>query len=55
MEYGLVPDTRPPAPRTPWRRRLRWRIAAAVRPVRLALGARLGGVSRHALEEITWL
>jgi len=25
MDYGVIPDTRPPA-RIPWRRRLRWRL-----------------------------
>lgn len=25
MEYGLIPDTRPPPPPVPWRTRLRWR------------------------------
>lgn len=27
MDYGLIPDTRPPRPPTPWRWRLRNRIA----------------------------
>jgi len=26
MDYGLIPDTRPPPPPVPWRRRLRWRV-----------------------------
>lgn len=55
MEYGLIPDTRPPAPRPSWRQRVRWRFQRAVRPVRLRLAARLGGVSRSELEEMTWL
>lgn len=45
MEYGLIPDTRPPyvPPRWPWRTRLRWRIAGlrervAVNLYRLAAG-----------------
>ena len=25
MDYGLIPDTRPPRPPVPWRTRLRWR------------------------------
>jgi hypothetical protein len=55
MEYGLIPDTRPPAPRPSWRQRARWRVAALVRPVRLRLAARIGGVSVERLEEETWL
>ncbi|WP_049562224.1 hypothetical protein [Nonomuraea sp. SBT364] len=55
MEFGLIPDTRPPLPPPSWRQRARWRIAAAVRPVRLRLAARVGGVSVEALEEATWL
>lgn len=55
MEYGLIPDTRPPAPPPSWRQRMRWQLQRAVRPVRLRLAARIGGVSRTELEEITWL
>jgi len=43
MEYGLIPDTRPPYVPPRWRTRLRWRIAdlrerAAVNLYRLAAG-----------------
>ena len=43
MEYGLIPDTRPPAPPIPWWRRLRyrtwrWRDAAALKLYRLVAG-----------------
>jgi hypothetical protein len=55
MDLGLIPDTRPPAPRPSCRRRARWKVAELVRPVRLRLAARLGGVSREGLEEVTWL
>lgn len=27
MDYGAIPDTRPPV-HVPWRRRLRWRLTA---------------------------
>jgi hypothetical protein len=37
------------------RRRARWKVAELVRPVRLGLAARLGGVSVERLEEETWL
>jgi hypothetical protein len=52
---GLIPDTRPPAPRPSWWQRGRWRVATLVRPVRLRLAARIGGVSIERLEEGTWL
>ncbi|MGI5286623.1 hypothetical protein ACQEVF_25245 [Nonomuraea polychroma] len=43
MEYGLIPDTRPPV-RIPWRRRIHWRIQEAIAHARLRLGARIAGV-----------
>lgn len=29
MDYGVIPDTRPPLPPPPWRTRLRWRWYSA--------------------------
>jgi len=55
MDLGLIPDTRPPSPPPSWRQRARWKVAALVRPVRLGLAARIGGVSVERLEEETWL
>lgn len=55
MDLGLIPDTRPPSPPPSWRQRARWKVAALVRPIRLRLAARIGGVSVERLEEETWL
>ncbi len=43
MEYGLIPDTRPPAPAPRWRDRIRWRLSelrerAAVLAFRVVAG-----------------
>lgn len=43
MDYGLIPDTRPPRPPTPWRWRLRnklgdWRERAARRAYKIIAG-----------------
>jgi hypothetical protein len=48
MEYGLIPDTRPPPPPIPWRTRLRWRWGeardrAAERAYRLIAGREIPG------------
>lgn len=29
MDFGVIPDTRPPRPPVPWHRRLRWKLSAA--------------------------
>jgi hypothetical protein len=29
MDYGVIPDTRPPPPPLPWRMRLRWKWSGA--------------------------
>lgn len=52
-EYGLIPDTRPPLPPPPWRRRVRAWARARSRPVRLRLAARLADVDRDGLEEMS--
>lgn len=48
MDCGVIPDTRPPPPPVPWRRRLRWRLADA-RERAAALAYRL--ISGHSLPE----
>lgn len=55
MEYGLIPDTRPPSPPPSRRQRIRWWVARTVRPWRLAVAARIGGTTRAGMEEVTWL
>lgn len=42
MEYGLIPDTRPPVV-IPWRRRVRWAAQARVRRARLRVGSWVAG------------
>lgn len=43
MNEGLIPDTRPPAPPAPWRRRLRSRISSAVWRARTRISNRIAG------------
>lgn len=41
MDYGLLPDTRPPHPRLRWRTRLRWWWHDRVHDARHALADRI--------------
>lgn len=55
MDLGLIPDTRPaPTPPT-WRQRGRTWVRGKVRGVRWWLAAKIGGMSREAVEEESWL
>jgi hypothetical protein len=46
MDYGVIPDTRPPV-QIPWRHRLRWWITARRERVGRKVGSWIAGVDLH--------
>lgn len=55
MDLGLIPDTRPVPPPPTRRQRVRARVQRLVRDARWRLAAKIGGMSREAVEEASWL
>lgn len=55
MDLGLIPDTRPVPPPPTRRQRARAWLGRVVREARWRLAAKIGGMSREAVEEASWL
>lgn len=55
MDLGLIPDTRPVPPPPTRRQRARAWVRRVVREARWRLAAKIGGMSREAVEEASWL
>jgi hypothetical protein len=55
MDLGLIPDTRPAPPPPTRRQRARAWVRRVVREARWRLAAKIGGMSREAVEEASWL
>ncbi|MEV1245118.1 hypothetical protein [Nonomuraea sp. NPDC049750] len=54
-DLGLIPDTRPAPPPPTRRQRARTWVRGKVREARWWLAAKIGGTSREAIEEVSWL
>ncbi|MGP4092959.1 hypothetical protein [Nonomuraea sp. KM90] len=55
MDLGLIPDTRPAPPPPTRRQRVRAWVRGTIREVRWRVAAKIGGCSREAIEEVSWL
>ncbi|MEV0616168.1 hypothetical protein AB0I81_22835 [Nonomuraea sp. NPDC050404] len=55
MDLGLIPDTRPAPPPPTLRQRARAKVRGTIREARWRLAAKIGGMSREAVEEESWL
>lgn len=51
MDMGLIPDTRPPAPKPSWRRRFLWWRQEKTSRFRMWLGSRIAGVDLNDRED----